>query len=214
MCSKEITSAGGIMMDKTHITDKAHKNRNGMNKAAKAEQFLRYPSMSIAIYNGSTIVHFLLGGLGIFVAYSFSPWAGWTFGLLYVVASFTEMYIVMPLTVCPHCIYYRIKDSLCISGLNVLSRKIAKTGHQKNFSKRASGIFCQNNLYMAALIVPIVAIIPGIFMSFSAVLVGLLVLLVGLLLYRFFVIFPRIACLHCKGKHTCPQAAAMGVRDR
>lgn len=202
------------MMDKARMMDKAHRNSNNAKKPVKAEQFLRYPAMSIAIYNGSTILHFLLGGIGIFLAYGFSPWAGWTFGLLYTAASFAEMYIVMPLTVCPHCIYFRIKDSLCISGLNVLSRKIAKTGHQKDFSKRSSGIFCQNNLYMAALIVPIIAIIPGVFISFSVVLVGLLILLVGLLLYRFFVIFPRIACLHCKGKHACPQAAAMGVRDR
>jgi hypothetical protein len=194
--------------------DKAQRKRNSAEIKGKAEQFLQYPKMSIAIYNGSTILHFLSGGLGIFVAYNFSHWAGWTFGLLYVVASFVEMYIVMPLVACPNCTYFRMKNSVCISGLNLVSRKIAKAGHQKEFPKRASGMFCQNNLYVASLIVPIIAIIPGIFMNFSTVLVGLMVLLVGLLLYRVFVIFPHIACLHCRAKHLCPQAAAMGVRDR
>jgi hypothetical protein len=34
-----------------------------------------------------------------------------------------------------------------------------------------------------------------------------------LLLFRFFVIFPKIACLHCRAKAVCPQAGAMGVRQ-
>jgi hypothetical protein len=35
---------------------------------------------------------------------------------------------------------------------------------------------------------------------------------VGLLLYRFFVIFPKIACVHCSVKNICPNAEAMGLR--
>jgi hypothetical protein len=38
--------------------------------------------------------------------------------------------------------------------------------------------------------------------------------LVALLLFRFFVIFPKIACLHCAAKYQCPQAGKMGVRER
>ena len=184
------------------------------NKGAKAELYLRYPASSIIIYNSATVVHFLLGGIGIAVGYGFSSWAGYAFGLLYVVLSLVEMYIVMPLKVCPNCTYHRTKDSRCISGLNLLSRRIAKDGHQKDFAKRADGMFCQNNLYLASLIVPIIAMIPAIFINFSAVLLLVFWLLVGLLLFRFFVIFPRIACIHCRAKHACPQAAAMGLRDR
>ena len=29
---------------------------------------------------------------------------------------------------------------------------------------------------------------------------------IGLLVFRFFVIFPRIACVHCRAKNICPQA--------
>jgi hypothetical protein len=183
-------------------------------KTTKAELYLRYPASSVAIYNGATILHFLLGAAGIALGYSFSPWAGKTFAVLYLVLSLVEMYLIMPLTVCPNCTYQRTKESLCISGLNVLSHRLAKPGHQKDFARRAEGLFCQNNLYLAALIVPIAAMIPAIFINFSGILLTLFWVLVALLLFRFFVIFPRIACLHCRAKHSCPQAAAMGLRDR
>src|SRR5512147_424487 len=183
-------------------------------KDTKAKLYSRYPLSSVLIYNGSTILHFLLGGMGIVLGYDFSSWAGYTFGILYLVFSLVEMYVVMPLTVCPNCVYYRAKDSRCISGLNILSKKIAKEGDLKNFPKRAQGLFCPNNMYLASLIVPIVAMIPALIVNFSMVLLILFLAVLGLLLFRFFVIFPRIACLHCRAKYACPQATAMGVRNR
>jgi hypothetical protein len=183
-------------------------------KDTKAKLYSRYPLSSVLIYNGSTILHFLLGGIGIALGYSFSPWAGYIFGALYLVFSFVEMYVVMPLTVCPNCIYYRAKDSLCISGLNILSKKIAKQGDLKDFSRRAEGLFCPNNLYLASLIVPLLAMIAALIVNFSVALLLIFLAVLGLLLFRFFIVFPRIACLHCRAKHECPQAGAMGVRNR
>jgi len=168
---------------------------------------------SVFIYNGSTVLHFLLGAIGIALGYSFSSWAGYSLGFLYLMFSFVDMYAVMPLAVCPNCVYYRADDALCISGLNRLSRKIAKPGDPKDFPKRAQGLFCNNNLYMAALVVPILAMIPALILNFSILLLVILLLVIGLLLFRFFVIFPKIACLHCVAKHKCPQAGAMGVRS-
>jgi hypothetical protein len=182
-------------------------------KSTKAKLYTRYPLSSVLIYNGSTILHFLLGGIGIALGYSFSSWAGYTFGVLYLVLSFVEMYVIMPLTVCPSCVYYRAKDSLCIAGLNILSKKIAREGDPEDFPRRAEGLFCPNNLYLASLTVPILAMIPALIVNFSVVLLIVFLVLVGLLLFRFFVIFPKIACLHCCAKHKCPQAGAMGVRD-
>jgi hypothetical protein len=183
-------------------------------KETKAKLYSRYPLSSVLIYNGSTILHFLLGGIGITLGYGFLPWAGYTFGVLYLVLSLVEMYVVMPLTVCPNCVYYRAKDSLCVSGLNVLSKKIAKEGDLNDFPGRAAGLFCPNNLYLASLIVPIVAMIPALIVNFSVALLLIFLAVVSLLLFRFFVIFPRIACLHCRAKYACPQAGAMGVRNR
>ncbi len=179
----------------------------------KAKLYTRYPLSSVLIYNGSTILHFLLGGLGIALGYSFSSWAGYTFGAVYTVLAFAEMYVLMPLKVCPSCVYYKAQDSLCISGMNVVSKRIARPGDPKNFASRAEGLLCPNNLYMASLIVPIIAIIPALIVNFSVTLLGIFVVLVGLLLFRFFVIFPKLACLHCAAKFKCPQAGQMGVRN-
>ena len=182
-------------------------------KAAKAKLYVRYPLSSVLLYNGSTILHFLLGGIGIALGYRFASGAGSTFGILYFVLSLLEMYVLMPLTVCPNCVYYRAKDSLCISGLNLLSKKIAKEGNLKDFSRRSEGLLCPNNLYLASLIVPILVMLPALFLNFSAALLILFVGIVGLLLFRFFIVFPKIACLHCSAKFRCPQAASMGVRN-
>ena len=183
------------------------------SEKSKAKLYARYPLSSVLIYNGSTILHFLLGGIGIALGYGFSSWAGYTFGAAYLVFAFVEMYVLMPLRVCPNCVYYKAKGSLCVSGLNIVSKRIAKEGDPKDFPKRAKGLFCPNNLYLASLIVPIVAIIPALIVNFSIALLSIFLGLVGLLLFRFFVIFPKIACLHCSAKFKCPQAGAMGVRN-
>ena len=180
----------------------------------KAKLYTRYPLSSIVIYNGSTIIHYILGGMGIIIGYNFSPWAGYLFGTFYLCFSFIEMYIIMPLTVCPNCVYYQIGNSLCISGLNVISKKIAKKGSPEKFANRAKGLLCFNNMYIAALIIPIIAIVPALIVKFSIPLLIIFLALITLLVFRFFVVFTKIACLHCRAKYKCPQASQMGVRER
>lgn len=183
-----------------------------MSKGPRAKLYTRYPLSSILVYNGSTILHFLLGGVGIALGYEHL--VGYIMGALYTGLAMGEMYVLMPLKVCPNCAYYRLDNSFCISGMNVVSRKVATEGSARDFPRRAEGLFCPNNLYIAALILPIVAIIPALFLTFSFLLFTIWLVVVGLLVFRFFLIFPRIACLHCLAKHTCPQAASMGVRDK
>lgn len=178
----------------------------------KAKVYKRFPKSSLLIYNGTTISHFLLGGLGIIIGYNFSPYS-FLFGIIYLAFAFGEMYVLMPLKVCPNCLYYRMKDSLCVSGMNVVSRKIAKEGNPKDFPNRAKGIFCPNNLYMASLIFPIVAMIPALILNFSLLLLVIFFAVVGLMLFRFFIIFMKVSCIHCSAKYKCPQAGQMGVRD-
>jgi hypothetical protein len=170
--------------------------------------YTRYPTQSIITYNGITILHFMLGGAGFVLGYHF--WLGYMLGSLYIVFSFVEMYILMPLKVCPNCPYYVLPDSLCVSGLNVVSRKLTKQGDVKNFSNRARGLFCANNLYIASLAIPIIGIIPGLALNFSWVVLGILLVLIGLLAFRFFYIFTNIACVHCRAQNICPQAKQMG----
>ena len=179
----------------------------------KAGLYKKYPVSSILVYNGSTVIHFLLGGAAIMVGYNFSS-LSMIFAFLYLAFSFLEMYMIMPLKVCPCCVYFRLERSLCISGLNVVAKMIAREGKPEDFSNRAKGLLCANNLYLAALVIPIIGVIPALFINFSFLLLVIFIVLVGLLLFRFFVIFPKIACLHCRAKFKCPQAEAMGVRNK
>lgn len=34
---------------------------------------------------------------------------------------------------------------------------------------------------------------------------------IALLLFRFFVVFTKVACIHCRAKNECPNAQAMGI---
>jgi len=184
-----------------------------MDGLQKAKFYSRYPLANILIYNGSTALHFSLGGIGIILGYSFWGWLGYLLGITYLVFAFGEMYLVMPLAVCPNCVYYRLEGGLCISGLNAVSRKLTPTGKAADFAKRAQGLFCPNNMYIALLVIPIVALVPVLIWNFSLYLLIILGALLSLLAFRFFVIFPKLACLHCLAKFKCPQAGMMGVRD-
>jgi hypothetical protein len=140
----------------------------------------------------------------------YSSWIGYLVGALYLAFSFTEMYLHMPLKVCRNCVYYKLDNSLCISGLNLVSRKVAKEGTVLAFSDRAKGSLCPNNLYIASLVAPIIVIIPALVLDFHYPVLVILLILVGLLLFRFFVIFPKTACIHCRAQNICPQARSMG----
>ena len=181
-----------------------------MDARKKPTLYSRYPLSSIVIYNGITVLHYLLGGIGIILGYNFS-WNAYLLGSVYLACAFSQMYIIMPLTVCPNCVYYRLQNSLCISGLNVISKKIAMEGDIKDFPKRGEGLFCHNNLYMAAKIIPIIAMIPALFVNFSILLLIIFLSVLGLMLLRVFVVFPKIACVHCRAMNICPNAKAMGI---
>jgi hypothetical protein len=182
--------------------------RENMATSKIPQLYTRYPAANVAIYNGTTITHYLLGGIGIIIGYG--SWFGYLLGFLYLTFSFVEMYVHMPLKVCPNCVYYTLANSRCISGLNLVSRKVAREGSIKAFSNRAKGPFCPNNLYIASLVVPILGIIPALILDFSPLVIVILLVLVGLLVFRFFMLFPKIACVHCRAQNICPQAKAMG----
>ncbi|MFX1479339.1 MAG: hypothetical protein ACFFCI_14490 [Promethearchaeota archaeon] len=179
----------------------------------RAKLYQKFSYFRVFIYEFSTILHYLIGGVGLIIGYTFLR-LGYLIGLIYIVFAFLQMYILMPLIVCPNCVYYRMKDSRCVSGLNKISRKIAKEGKPEDFPKRAEGLFCYNNIYMAALFFPLVASIPALILNFSFYLLIAFLIVLGLLIFRFFVIFPKVACLHCNAKFTCPIGEKIGVRDK
>ncbi len=183
-----------------------------VKNSAKTNVYTSYPLSSLLIYNGVTVLHYVLGGIGIMLGYNFS-WGAYLLGFLYLAFAFVQMYVLMPLMVCPNCVYYKWEDSRCISGLNLVSRRATGEGDVKDFAKRGEGLLCHNNLYMAAKIIPIVAMIPALILNFSPTLLAIFVAVVGLLVYRIFVVFPKIACVHCRAKNICPNAEAMGLKD-
>ncbi len=179
----------------------------------RAKLYQKYSFIRVFIYESSTILHYLIGGFGLIIGYTFLS-LGYLIGVSYIIFAFLQMYVLMPLTVCPNCVYYRMKDSRCVSGLNKISRILAKEGKPEDFSKRADGIFCYNNIYMAALFFPIVASVPALILNFSLYLLIPFLIVIGLLLFRFFVIFPKVACLHCNAKFACPIGEKIGVRNK
>jgi len=184
-------------------------NKPNKPSGASTNLFTRYPLSSVFIYNGITTAHFGIGTAGIILGYQ--SLTGFILGLLYFVFAVGEMYVLMPLKVCPNCVYFKLENSLCVSGMNVVSRKITGEGNLKDLPNRAKGLFCSNNLYIAALVIPIIAVIPALIINFSFILLLIFLALAGLLLFRFFVIFPKIACVHCRAKNICPQAQKMGL---
>jgi hypothetical protein len=177
------------------------------------ELHTRYPLWSVILYNGSTILHILLGAAGIVIGFGFSPLSAWVGGLLYLTLAFVELYLLMPSTVCPSCVYYNLENSLCISGLNLVSRKFSKKRDPADFPKRSEGILCCNNFYMAALLFPILPIVFTLIVNFSVRLLIVFVFLIASLLFRLFVIIPKVGCVHCLAKDDCPKAGATGVRE-
>jgi hypothetical protein len=167
---------------------------------------------SVLAYNGLAIVHFLAGGVGFALGYPF--WVGYLLGSACLLSALVEMYAIMPLKVCPNCPYYRMGNSRCVSGLNVLSRGLARKGDVKDFSNRARGLLCPNNLYLAGLVLPIIGLVPALVISFGYAVLALLVAIVAMLAIRFFIIFPRVACGHCRARSICPNARSMGLGGR
>jgi hypothetical protein len=180
------------------------------DQAAKSALYTRYPLWAILLYNGLTLAHFALGAWGIILGYG--DWAaGYVLAAVYLLFAFGQMIVIMPMKVCPSCVYYRMEGGRCISALNLLSRRIAWEGRPVDFRKRAKGWLCHNNLYLAALIAPIPLMALGLILNFSVTLLTILAVVVWLLAFRFFVLFKRVACVHCQAKPKCPNAAQMGL---
>jgi hypothetical protein len=180
----------------------------------KAELFKKYPLSSSVVYNGATVIHFLVGGLVISFADRFIGPLGGILGLVYILFSFLDMYVLMPLQVCKNCVYVRLDQAVCISGLNIVARKFMRGGNPSDFPRRARGLLSPNNFYLFSLLFPVACGIPILIFNYSVTLLLLETSLFILLVTRFAWIIPKLACVHCLSKFVCPQAGLMGVREK
>jgi hypothetical protein len=112
----------------------------------KAKLFQRYPIRNIVVYNATTVVHFLCGGLMLSAANSFLGSAADVVGLLYVLFSLVEMYILMPFQVCRNCTYAGMENSVCISGKRCGSQVITKGQHIRFFKPSKRPILSEQSL--------------------------------------------------------------------
>ncbi len=195
------------------------KNCDNMNpeiEKSKAKVYRKYPKKNIILYNATTILHFTFAGLGLILGYNFlwGGLGGYIFGVIYLLFAFTQMYVIMPLIVCPNCVYYGMKDSVCTSGLNLISKRFAKEGKIKNFENRAKGPLSHNKMYMGSLIIPVFILIPALILNFTFILLMIETIVIILLLFRFFIVFKKTACPHCSAKYRCPNAKAMGIVNK
>ena len=87
----------------------------------KVQLYTRYPLSSLLIYNGATVAHYFLGAVGIALGYG--SVAGYWGGLVYLVLALSEMYLHMPLKVCPNCVY-RNPEPLATAGWLVISGRL------------------------------------------------------------------------------------------
>jgi hypothetical protein len=173
--------------------------------------YKHYPLASIVVYNGMTLAHYGLGAAGVVVGYARWPAFGWAAGLIYLVFALAQMYVLMPLVVCPSCIYRRIEGARCVSAMNLISARIAPLADPAGFPSRAGGVLCHNKLYMASLIAPLLIVVPALVIAFSWPLLVIFLAVAALFAVRLFIVFPRVACGHCAAKGRCPNAKAMGI---
>jgi hypothetical protein len=178
-------------------------------RAVSARVYRVYPASSVLLYNGVTLAHFGFGTLGILVGFETWPTLAWILGGAYLLFALGQMYVLMPLKVCPACAYRRMDGARCVSALNLVSARLAAPRDPDRFPERARGVLCHNNLYMAALGVPLLLMLPGLVADFSILLLGLFLTLAALLAVRMFVLFTKVACVHCAAKGACPNAQAM-----
>ncbi|MGE5235246.1 MAG: hypothetical protein ACM3O7_02715 [Acidobacteriota bacterium] len=171
----------------------------------------RYPLTSVALYDGATVVHFLLGASGMVIGYASAPLLAWGCGLLYLAFAFGEVFVLTPLAVCPSCVYTHIEGARCISGFNGLAHRLLGSRRRAAPHPRSQGLLCCNNLYLGAFLLPLVALVPALVVNPSIPLGIVYLSLLVLLVLRFTVIFPKVACRSCRARAHCSRAGAVGV---
>jgi hypothetical protein len=171
--------------------------------------FKHYPLSHTWVYYIITIIHFLLGGMGIIYGYGFS-WAGKLVGYSYLTFTFIQMFIIMPVVVCPGCEYYKRKQTRCISGLNIFAKRAWNRPSKKDLSVRDEGFFCHNHFIAVSLLLPVIFIIHALILNFSLFLLLCLLIIVSLLLFRILIILPKMACQNCISKAECPNSGTIG----
>lgn len=165
----------------------------------------RFPLWQVGALNGLTIAQYLVGCAAIVLAYRRFPIVGLPVGLAYLVYAVTQRYVLMPLTVCPGCVYRAVRDGRCPSGLNVVSALLCeRPATAGEFQQRNRGALCSSRLAQASWLAPLPLVVPGLVLFFSATAALLAALVAVLALLRLLVV-RRAVCPRCLARRWCPE---------
>jgi hypothetical protein len=176
-------------------------------EAPNSGSFRQYPLWRVLGLNGLTLLHYSIGCAAVALSYRSHPIIGWPVALAYLVYAVVQLYVLMPLVVCPACVYSSIRDGRCASGLNVISARFGRSATAwGGFEQRAQGALCQSSLCLLSLVLPLPLAVPGLVMSFSWTGLALTLAVAALAGVRLAYIVPRAVCSRCLARRWCPAA--------
>lgn len=179
--------------------------QGAVDEAPRLKAFRRHPLWRVLLTNGLTFVHYLAGAAAVVLAYRTLPIIGWPLGLGYFVYAMVQLYVLMPLVVCPGCVYAGIEVGRCPSGLSVISARFVRNPAQRAaFDARSQGALCQSSLCLVSLIAPVPLALPGLVISFSWLALALTVAVAALVTARLGGAYKRVVCAHCLARRWCP----------
>jgi hypothetical protein len=190
-----------------HLVPGTSQNAAAAADQAKSTSFRRYPLWRVLCLNGLTLVQYTTGSVAIALAYPSSPLLGLPVAAGYFVFAMVQLYVLMPLIVCPGCVYRTISDGRCASGLSVISARLcAPSVAAAGFEERVHGALCQSSLCLWSLVLPVPLALPGLALWFTWLGLGLTVGVAVLAVVRLVVIARRSVCSHCLARRWCPAA--------
>ena len=159
--------------------------------------------------NALTLGHYVVGCAAVLAAYRSYPVLGWPIGLAYLVFAVVQFYVLMPVIVCPGCVYRTMRGGRCASGLNLLSARLCPPSPPPGgFAERGSGAVCQNSLCLWSWILPVPLAVPGLVLSFSWLALALTATVAAFAAARLIVVERLAVCPHCLARRWCPVVRA------
>jgi hypothetical protein len=190
-----------------HVVPGTGEEGDAADGAPKSRSFRRYPLWRVLLTNGLTFVHYIAGASAIVVAYPNHPILGWPIGLAYFVYAVVQLYVLMPLVVCPGCVYASIPGGRCSSGLSLIAARLRPAPAQSaGFENRAQGALCQSSLCLWSLAAPLPIALPGLVVSFSWIGFAFNLAVAALTAVRLTGVFRLVVCSHCLARRWCPVA--------
>ncbi len=179
------------------------------DEAPGPRSFRRYSLWRVLCLNALTLGHYLVGCAAILIAYRSYPILGWPLGVAYLVFSVVQLYVLMPLVVCPGCVYRTVRDGRCASGLNLVSNRLCPPSPRAaEFEERTHGALCQSSLCLWSWILPVPLALPALAVSFTWSALALTATVAVLAVVRLAVVERLVVCSHCLAHRWCPVARA------